>query len=114
MKCFCGVGLLHYIKLVLVIMSRRSQRACLDLCVKRDLLLRAFCCRIGLLIGLLIGGRARLLLFDISVSGGQRNFAWCLAVFWAGTPYIHFRGLLPPYRNFAKFTLRTSLAYSYW
>jgi len=26
---------------------------------------------------------------------GQPNFAWCLAVSWAATLYIHFRGLLP-------------------
>ena len=28
--------------------------------------------------------------------GGQPNFARSLAVSWAGTLYIHFRGLLPP------------------
>ena len=30
-----------------------------------------------------------------SLSGGQPDFAWCLAVSWAGTLYIHFRRLLP-------------------
>jgi len=30
------------------------------------------------------------------LTGGQPNFARCLAVSWAGTLYIHFRGLLPP------------------
>jgi len=35
-----------------------------------------------------------------SLNGGQPNFARCLAVSWAGTLYIHFRGLLPQ-RNFA-------------
>ena len=29
------------------------------------------------------------------LSGGQPNFAQCLAVSWAGTLYIHFPGLLP-------------------
>jgi len=27
-----------------------------------------------------------------SLNGGQRNFAQCLAVSWAGTLYVHFRG----------------------
>jgi len=31
-----------------------------------------------------------------SLTGGQSNFARCLAVSWAGTLYIHFWGLLPP------------------
>jgi len=31
-----------------------------------------------------------------SLTGGQPNFAWCLAVFWAGTRYIDYRRLLPP------------------
>jgi len=50
-----------------------------------------------------------------SLTGGQPNFARSLAVSWAGTPYIHFRGLLPPDRILpcAKFTLRPSLAFSY-
>ena len=30
-----------------------------------------------------------------SLTGGQPNFAGCLAVSWAATLYIHFRGLLP-------------------
>ena len=30
-----------------------------------------------------------------SLSGGQSNFAQCLAVSWPGTLYIHFRDLLP-------------------
>jgi len=52
-----------------------------------------------------------------SLTGGQPNFARCLAVTWAGRLYIHFRRLLP--RNGilprAKFTLRPpSLALSYW
>jgi len=50
-----------------------------------------------------------------SLNGSQPNFARCLAVSWAGTLYIHFRGLL--LRNGilpgAKFTLRPSLALSY-
>ena len=50
-----------------------------------------------------------------SLNGKQPNFAWCLAVSWAGTLYIHFRGLLP--RNGIlpgpKFTLRPSLVLSY-
>jgi len=50
-----------------------------------------------------------------SLTGGQPNFVRCLAVSWAGTIYIHFRGLFP--RNGilpgAKFTLRPSLAFSY-
>ena len=50
-----------------------------------------------------------------SLTGSQPNFARCLAVSWAGTIYIHFRGLLPPDGIFpgAKFTLRPSLAFSY-
>jgi len=31
-----------------------------------------------------------------SLTGGQQNFARCLVVFYAGTLYIQFRGLLPP------------------
>jgi len=48
-------------------------------------------------------------------TGGQPNFARCLAISWAGTLYIHFPGLLPPDRilSGAKFTLRPSLAFSY-
>jgi len=30
------------------------------------------------------------------LAGGQPNFARCLAISWAATLYIHFRGLLPP------------------
>ena len=47
-----------------------------------------------------------------SLIEGQPNFARCLDVSWAGTLYIHFRGLLPPDRILpvAKFTLRPSLA----
>jgi len=43
-----------------------------------------------------------------SLTGGQPNFARCLAVSWAGTPYIHFRRLLPPdgILPAAKFVLR--------
>jgi len=46
-----------------------------------------------------------------SLNGDQPNFARCLAVSWAGTPY--FRGLLPPNGILpgAKFTLRSSLAF---
>ena len=36
-----------------------------------------------------------------SPHAGQLNFARCLAVSWAGTLYIHFRGLLPR-QNFAR------------
>jgi len=50
-----------------------------------------------------------------SLTGGQPNFAQCLAVSWTDTIYINFRGLLPPDRIFigAKFTLCLSLAFSY-
>ena len=50
-----------------------------------------------------------------SLSGGQPNFARCLTVSWAGTLYIHFRGLFPPERILpgAKFTVRPSLAFAY-
>jgi len=50
-----------------------------------------------------------------SLNGGQPNFARCLAVSWAGTLYIHFRGLLPLNRipPYAKLTLRPSLTFSY-
>ena len=49
----------------------------------------------------------------MSLTGGQPNFARCLAVFWAGTLYIHFRGLLLPDEILpgAKFTLRLSLVF---
>ena len=51
----------------------------------------------------------------MSLTGGQPNLARCLAVSWAGTLYIHFRGLLPSDGMLlgAKFTLRPSLAFSY-
>jgi len=51
----------------------------------------------------------------MSLNGSQPNFARCLAVSWAGTSYICFRGLLP-YNGIlpgAIFTLRPSLALSY-
>jgi len=50
-----------------------------------------------------------------SLTRGQPNFERCLAVSWAATLYIHFRGLLPPDGILpgAKFTLRPSLAFSY-
>ena len=50
-----------------------------------------------------------------SLNGGQPNFARCLAVSWAGTLYIHFRGLLSSNETLpgAKFTLRLTLAFSY-
>ena len=46
-----------------------------------------------------------------SHNGGQLNIARCLAVSWAGTPYIHFWGLLPPdgILPVAKFTHGPSL-----
>ena len=46
--------------------------------------------------------------------GGQPNFARSLAVSWAGTPYIHFQGLLPcnGILPCAIFTLCPSLAFS--
>jgi len=50
-----------------------------------------------------------------SLNRGQWNFAGCLAVSWAGTLYIHFRGLLPPnvILPAAKFNLHPSLVFSY-
>ena len=50
-----------------------------------------------------------------SLSGGQPNFARCLAVSCAATLHIYFWGLLPPdiILPVAKFTLRPSLALSY-
>jgi len=50
-----------------------------------------------------------------SLNAGQRNFTRRLAVSWAATLRIHFRGLLPPNGILpgAKFTLRPSLAFSY-
>jgi len=46
-----------------------------------------------------------------SLTGGQSNFAWCLAVSWAAI----LSGALAPWRNIArcKFTLHPSLAFSY-
>jgi len=43
------------------------------------------------------------------------ELAHCLAVSWAGTPYIHFRGILPPNRILpgAEFTFCPILAFSY-
>jgi len=42
------------------------------------------------------------------LNGSQPNFARCLAVSWAATVHIHFRGFLPRYGILpgAKFTLR--------
>jgi len=37
-----------------------------------------------------------------SLTGGQPNFARCLAISWTGTLYMHFRELLPPCQNFAR------------
>ena len=50
-----------------------------------------------------------------SLTGGQPNFARCLAVSWAAILYILFRGLLHPDGILpgAKFTLHLSLALSY-
>jgi len=50
-----------------------------------------------------------------SLTGGQRNFARCLAISLAGTLRIHLQGLLPPDGILpgAEFTLRLSLAFSY-
>ena len=36
-----------------------------------------------------------------SLTGGQPNFARCLAIFWAGILYIHFLGCCPS-QNFAQ------------
>jgi len=49
------------------------------------------------------------------LSEGQSNFARCLAVYWAGTVYIHFRGCCPPDGILprAKFTFRPCLEFSY-
>ena len=50
----------------------------------------------------------------MSLTGGQPNFARCVAVSWAGTLYT-FWGLLSPNGIFSasKFTSRPSLAFSY-
>jgi len=50
-----------------------------------------------------------------SLTGGQPNFARCLAVSCAATLYMHFRGLLPPDRILpgGKFTFHPSLVFSY-
>jgi len=37
-----------------------------------------------------------------SLTGGQPNFARCLAVSWAGSLDIQFRRLLPPWQNFSR------------
>jgi len=52
----------------------------------------------------------------MSLTGGQPNFARCLAVSWASALYyIHFWGILPRDGILpgAKLTLRASLAFSY-
>jgi len=48
------------------------------------------------------------------LTSGQPNFARCLAISWAGTLYMHFRGLLPHFGILpaAKFTLCLSVAFS--
>ena len=50
-----------------------------------------------------------------SLNGGRPNFAWCLAISWAGTICIHFREFLPHNGILpgVKFTLRPSLALCY-
>ena len=50
-----------------------------------------------------------------SFTGGQPNFARCLAVSLTGALYMHFRGLLPPDGILpgANFTLRPTLAFYY-
>ena len=50
-----------------------------------------------------------------SLNSSQPNFARCLAVSWAGTLCVHFRGLLPRYGILprTKFTLCASLVLSY-
>jgi len=56
----------------------------------------------------------RILTSLLQLNGSQPNFTRCLAVSWAATLYIHFRGrLLPPDGTLpgAKFTLRPSLAF---
>jgi len=53
----------------------------------------------------------------MSLIAGRPNFARCLAISWAATLHIHFRGLLPPNGILpdAKFTLRTkSCVLLYW
>jgi len=51
----------------------------------------------------------------MSLTGGQPNFARSLTISCAGTLYIHFLGLLLPdgILLHAKFTLRSSLAFTY-
>ena len=49
----------------------------------------------------------------MSLNGGQSNSARCLSVSWAGTLYIHFRGLLHRNGILPKFTLHQSLAFLY-
>ena len=39
--------------------------------------------------------RLGLVTAQTSLNGGQPNIAQCFAISWAGTLYIHFRGLLP-------------------
>jgi len=50
-----------------------------------------------------------------SLTRGQPNFVRCLAVSWAGTLYIQFRGLLSSdgILSGSKFILRPNLAFSY-
>jgi len=50
-----------------------------------------------------------------ALSGGQPNFARCLAISYIGTLYIHFRGLLSADGILpgAKFTLCPTFAFSY-
>jgi len=51
---------------------------------------------------------------ETSYTGGQPNFARCLAVSWAAALCIHFRALLPVgILPGANFTMRPSLAFSY-
>jgi len=57
----------------------------------------------------------RVLASLVEFTGGQPNFASCLAVSWTTTLYIHFRWLLLPdgISPRAKFTLGPSLAFSH-
>jgi len=61
------------------------------------------------------GFRVLLVSGATSFTGGQPNFARCLAVSWAPTLYINFPRLLPPdgISPRAKFALRPSLVFSY-
>ena len=70
------------------LLSSNTSSTCPDNMVNFGLLTAEICWRVW-------GTPANFITAATSLSGGQPNFARCLAVSWAGTLYIHFREHLP-------------------